>query len=1153
MIPNHLPYATNPTPANGSTDVSTNPTLSVVVHDEDGDTMNVSFYDASSDTLIGYVDGVSSGNTVSIVWSGLDYDTTYYWYVIVNDGFDSNKSDVWHFTTTLPKPTVVYVDDDYDSSISGWGYDHFANITDGINGVASGGIVYVYEGVYEESLGINKEVSIVAQGNPANTIIKASGQNAVTMNYPCLLDGFTIRDAHADYDNVRGIWVKADGCIIRNVTITNISARQNESKVIYTYGIMINYADNCTIENVTIYDIEGNDSTAYGMYVYESSNNSFKDITIFNITSVSTAYGVYISYSKDSKLVGINISNVDGSSSYGIRIGYADNNILRWINVTESKYGILLDYYSDYNIIENCIVVNNTLYGIIIGRATHNVVRNNSVYDNSYGITLWTGCYNNTIENNTIFSNDYYGIYFYSEDTFNIIKENVIYNNQYGIYLNELAGNNTIFSNYIYNNAVEGMRIYSSYNNISSNHVSNNSKYGILISSGESNTVYTNYIHDNGWDGIRISSYSSNNTIISNYIYNNSYDGIKLYYYTDGNIIKNNYIYNNSDGIEISYKNHTNNVIQGNYIYSNRYNGIFFDAIAINNTIMDNEIYDNGNNGIYIKSGGEFNSILNCDIYSNGYYGIRLENSINNTVSGCTIYSNGDDGILIYSNSNNNSIFNCNIYSNDDFGIWISTSSNYNNISGCNIYSNNNAGVGMGYSSIHNVIHGCNIYDNEDGVYISSSNNVVSGCNISSNNYRGINIQASSNEIKSNYITGNQYGIYIGSVNNNLIYNNYFNNTINAYDEGNNIWNISKISGKNILGGAWLGGNYWHDYAGNDTDGDDLGDTMLPYNAGGNIINGGDWHPLLVPTNHPPAVPYNPTPSDGATDVELDITLQWQCYDPDGDALSYDVYFGSLPSSLEKKEGNITSASYSISNLQYSTTYYWRIVAWDEYGAKSKGPIWNFTTKANSPPSKPSLSGPASGYTGMTYTFSALATDPDGDKIKYGWDWNNDGNVDEWSNYYDSGKTVYASHSWALPGTYYIKVMAQDEYGATSEWSEVHQITITEYIPPPQNTPPNIEITSPSDESIISGVVTIQGKARDVDGNETIQKVEIRIDGGSWIIASGTNSWSYSWDTTKVANGLHKIEARCYDGQDYSNIVSINVTVNNIVNTPPVV
>ena len=49
----------------------------------------------------------------------------------------------------------------------------------------------------------------------------------------------------------------------------------------------------------------------------------------------------------------------------------------------------------------------------------------------------------------------------------------------------------------------------------------------------------------------------------------------------------------------------------------------------------------------------------------------------------------------------------------------------------------------------------------------------------------------------------------------------------------------------------------------------------------------------------------------------------------------------------------------------------------------------------NHPPSKPDLQAPSSGYVGHSISISAKATDPDEDKIKYGFDWDNDGIVDE--------------------------------------------------------------------------------------------------------------------------------------------------------------
>jgi hypothetical protein len=93
------------------------------------------------------------------------------------------------------------------------------------------------------------------------------------------------------------------------------------------------------------------------------------------------------------------------------------------------------------------------------------------------------------------------------------------------------------------------------------------------------------------------------------------------------------------------------------------------------------------------------------------------------------------------------------------------------------------------------------------------------------------------------------------------------------------------------------------------------------------------------------------------------------------------------------------------------------------------------------------------------------------------------------------------------------------------------------------NQPPAVEITYPSNDTTVSGVVDIIGSAADVDG--TINKVEVKLDGDNWNLASGTNSWIYSWDTNGFEDGVHTIFARSFDGDDYSDVNHVNIIVNN--------
>jgi len=101
--------------------------------------------------------------------------------------------------------------------------------------------------------------------------------------------------------------------------------------------------------------------------------------------------------------------------------------------------------------------------------------------------------------------------------------------------------------------------------------------------------------------------------------------------------------------------------------------------------------------------------------------------------------------------------------------------------------------------------------------------------------------------------------------------------------------------------------------------------------------------------NRPPNVPSNPSPVDGATGVGIDTDLSWTGGDPDGDPTTYDLYFGtSSPPPL--RQTSLSSTYYDPGTMEFNTTYYWQIVAKDDKGGITEGPIWRFTTTCMVPP-----------------------------------------------------------------------------------------------------------------------------------------------------------------------------------------------------------
>ncbi|MHA1304891.1 MAG: Ig-like domain-containing protein [Candidatus Heimdallarchaeaceae archaeon] len=96
-------------------------------------------------------------------------------------------------------------------------------------------------------------------------------------------------------------------------------------------------------------------------------------------------------------------------------------------------------------------------------------------------------------------------------------------------------------------------------------------------------------------------------------------------------------------------------------------------------------------------------------------------------------------------------------------------------------------------------------------------------------------------------------------------------------------------------------------------------------------------------------------------------------------------------------------------------------------------------------------------------------------------------------------------------------------------------------------TSPSVSITQPTDDSTVSGTITITAEA---DDNIGVAQVDFYIDGS--LVGSDTSSpYEYVWDTTTVEDGTHVIKAVVIDTSGNTNYDEISVNVDNSGSSEP--
>jgi parallel beta-helix repeat protein len=444
---------------------------------------------------------------------------------------------------------------------------------------------------------------------------------------------------------------------------------------------------------------------------------------------------------------------------------------------------------------------------------------------------------NSVVAGNNVSGNNGFGIFVMWGSNNSLLANIVTYNTQPGIRIDGTTANAFVANNTIEYNKQDGIFVYYAYNvDIEDNIIANNMKSGISPQGDSFNvTIRHNVIADNGmattlWDGIFV-YYSNNTRIIDNDFSSNKRLGVYLYG-ANSTLVSGNTFTHDGMVVRDSYKNTvTNNSVNGKPLV------YLEDALAGTIGTAGQVILINCSN-IQVKNlnlsdadvGLELflakNSIVTGNNMSNGYVGIRLYNSSNNIINGNSITMNSNHGVYTSFSCTNNTLSGNSITTNAAFGIQWGYDGNNNVISGNDITMNTQNGLNIHTFSSSNVVSGNNITMNGGtgfSVGTLSNNNVISGNNISGNGLDGITLYNSSSTIVSgNNLKENNYGIELQSANFSKIFHNDFIDNI-----------ISQASvDANSYGNTWdngypSGGNYWSDYSGTDSNGDDIGDT--PY------------------------------------------------------------------------------------------------------------------------------------------------------------------------------------------------------------------------------------------------------------------------------------------------------------------------------------
>jgi pimeloyl-ACP methyl ester carboxylesterase len=267
--------------------------------------------------------------------------------------------------------------------------------------------------------------------------------------------------------------------------------------------------------------------------------------------------------------------------------------------------------------------------------------------------------------------------------------------------------------------------------------------------------------------------------------------------------------------------------------------------------------------------------------------------------------------------------------------------------------------------------------------------------------------------------------------------------------------------------------------------------------------------------NQGPNIPRNPSPADGSTNQPIAVNLSWSGGDPDPtDSVSYDVYYGTTgdPPLVSSDQPVVT---YSPPSSNHHTFYYWRVVAKDNHGNSTSGPVWTFLTAPadTTPPDTSITDGPTGTINVNSASFTWIGSDNTTQTGNLLYAYRLDPLEASFSAF---GSGTSQNYPQLANGNYTFYVKARDEAGNEDPVPANQSFTV--------NVPP-LHLTAPNGGEVwkIGSTQTIQWTST-ITGNVKI--LLSRNGGAKWAVLSKStaNDGNQSWKVTKGTTTKARIQ-----------------------------